>query len=317
MYDEQFMSRALALANSSAKLGEVPVGAVIVKDGKIIAEGMNRRESEKNALFHAETSAVYEACKKLGSWRLCGCEIYVTMEPCPMCAGAILNSRINEVYYGCKNPETGFCGSRFDLFTASGLNAPTVKGGCLENECAAVVKEFFTGIRKEKERNNKAMSISIIAAEGRNREIGGKNALLWRLPSDLKFFKSVTMGKSVIMGRKTFESLPKALPGRQNIVITRNSDFEATGAIVVSSPEEAFETATTPEVFIIGGESIYKEYIDKADKIYLTEVDFTSDEADAYFPEFDKTLFDKEIINEGTDNGLHYTHILFTRRKTE
>ena len=118
------------------------------------------------------------------------------------------------------------------------------------------------------------MTVSMIVAIGSNNEIGKNNDLLWYLPSDLKFFKATTMGKSIIMGRKTFQSLPKALPGRKNIVISSDSNFNAPGAVVVTDIEAALKESETEEVFIIGGASIYKAYFPVADKLYITEVEF-------------------------------------------
>ncbi len=157
------------------------------------------------------------------------------------------------------------------------------------------------------------MTVSMIAAKGTNNEIGGDNKLLWYIPSDLKFFKSCTMGKSIIMGRKTFESLPKALPGRKNIVLSRNADFDAIGATVVTSPEEAIRESETDEVFIIGGESIYKMFLPIADKLYITEVDITCNNADAFFPEFDASLYEKEEVGGGEENSLTFRHIVYTK----
>ncbi len=159
------------------------------------------------------------------------------------------------------------------------------------------------------------MTVSMIVAKGKNNEIGGNNDLLWYIPSDLKFFKATTMGKSIIMGRKTFQSLPKALPGRKNIVISRDASFDASGATVVRDTDAALKESETEEVFIIGGASIYEAYFPVADKLYITEVDFESDKADVFFPEVDLTLWSSEILDEGEENGLKYRHILYTRNK--
>ena len=157
------------------------------------------------------------------------------------------------------------------------------------------------------------MTVSMIVAIGSNNEIGKNNDLLWYLPSDLKFFKATTMGKSIIMGRKTFQSLPKALPGRKNIVISSDSNFNAPGAVVVTDIEAALKESETEEVFIIGGASIYKAYFPVADKLYITEVEFEDKEADVYFPEIDLTMWKKEILDEGEENGLKFKHILYTK----
>lgn len=159
------------------------------------------------------------------------------------------------------------------------------------------------------------MTVSMIVAKGKNNEIGGNNDLLWYIPSDLKFFKATTMGKSIIMGRKTFQSLPKALPGRKNIVITRDTSFEAPGAVTVNDTDCALKESETDEVFIIGGASIYEAYFPMADKLYITEVDFESDKADVFFPEVDLARWTSELLDEGEENGLKYRHILYTRNK--
>ncbi len=157
------------------------------------------------------------------------------------------------------------------------------------------------------------MTVSMIVAKGTNNEIGGNGDLLWHIPSDLKFFKETTMGKSIIMGRKTFQSLPKALPGRKNIVITRDKAFEAPGATVVTDLEAALKESETEEVFIIGGASIYEAFFPKADKLYITEVDFTTDKADVFFPEVDLSQWKREVLKEGKENSLNFRHVLYTR----
>ena len=159
------------------------------------------------------------------------------------------------------------------------------------------------------------MTVSMIAAVGKNNELGKNNSLIWYLPDDLKFFKSTTMGKSIIMGRKTFESLPKALPGRKNIVITRNKDYDKEGACVTSDIQSALKLSETEEVFIIGGETIYKEYLEIADKIYLTEIDAEDSEADAFFPEFDKEKYTREVLMENENNGIKFSHVLYEKKK--
>lgn len=159
------------------------------------------------------------------------------------------------------------------------------------------------------------MTVSIIVAKGKNNEIGKNNELLWHISADLKFFKATTMGKSIIMGRKTFQSLPRALPGRKNIVISRNASFEAPGATVVTDIEAALRESETEEVFIIGGESIYREFIPLADKLYITEVGFEDRDADAFFPELCPEGWEKEILGEGEENSLAYTFTLYTRKK--
>jgi len=150
MTDEQFMRRALALAREAAAEGETPVGAVVVRQGKIEGEGRNRRELGRNALYHAEIEAIDQACKTLGGWRLWECELFVTLEPCPMCAGAIINARIPRIVYGARDPKAGCCGSVVDLFALPFNHRPRAEGGLLEDECAALLKEFFAKLRQSK-----------------------------------------------------------------------------------------------------------------------------------------------------------------------
>ena len=142
------MKLALARARAAARCGEVPIGAVIVKDGEIIATGRNMRETRNNALLHAEIVAIDRACKKLDRWRLHDCTLYVTMEPCPMCAGAIVNSRIKKVVYGCYDKKAGALGSVFNLSDYPLNHRYEVVGGVLENECSAILSDFFKELRK-------------------------------------------------------------------------------------------------------------------------------------------------------------------------
>ena len=145
--DEAFMSLALDLAREAAEEGEVPVGAVIVKDGVVIGTGRNRRESAKNSLAHAEIEAIDAACRHLGGWQLVDCTMYVTLEPCPMCAGAIINARIPRLVQGAMNPKAGSCGSIVDLFLLPYNHHPQVDSGILECECATLLKSFFKKLR--------------------------------------------------------------------------------------------------------------------------------------------------------------------------
>lgn len=145
--DEKFMSAAINLAKNSAELGEVPVGALIVKNDNIISIGYNLRESSRNAAAHAEMMAINSACAALKSWRLSGCELYVTLEPCPMCAGAIINSRILRVIFGAYDLKAGSCGSKVNLFELGYNHRPEMLGGVLEKECSEVLKNFFKGLR--------------------------------------------------------------------------------------------------------------------------------------------------------------------------
>lgn len=148
MNHEEHMKRALEQARKAMSEGEVPVGCVIVDaGGDIIGTGYNRRENERNALAHAELEAINAACKKVNDWRLGGCSLYVTLEPCPMCAGAIINSRIAKVFYGAKEDVSGSCGSVINLFMERFSHSPQVVGGILEQECASLMTEFFKKLR--------------------------------------------------------------------------------------------------------------------------------------------------------------------------
>ena len=150
--DKNFMREAIRLADESVLRGGGPFGAVIVRDGEIVGEGRNRRETAKNALCHAELEAIDAACKALGGWRLWECTLYVTLEPCPMCAGAIVNARIPRVVYGASDPKNGCCGSVVDLFALPFNHRPALTGGLLEAECAALLTEFFERLRLERPR---------------------------------------------------------------------------------------------------------------------------------------------------------------------
>ncbi len=147
MTDEQWMRHALTAAKQAAAEGEVPVGAVIVKEDAVIAVGRNRRECGKNALAHAEIDAINGACEALGGWRVSGCTLYVTLGPCAMCAGAIINARIDRVVYGTADPKAGSCGSLVDLFSLPYNHRPQLVGGVLEDECAACLQDFFRQLR--------------------------------------------------------------------------------------------------------------------------------------------------------------------------
>ena len=160
------------------------------------------------------------------------------------------------------------------------------------------------------------MSYSIIAAVGKNLELGKNNDLIWHLPNDLKFFRSVTSGKTIVMGRRTFESLPKMLPNRKHVVISSSNNFPDE-VLVFSNLDDLLNyfKNSDDEIFIIGGGSIYKLFIDYADKLYLTEIDEECKDADTYFPEFNKEFYDKEIIASNSDNGISYNHVLYKRKK--
>lgn len=148
------MEEALLLAKQSFDEGEVPVGAVVVKDGEIVGRGRNRRENGKNALFHAEISAIDEACRNLGGWRLWQCEMYVTLEPCPMCAGAIINSRIKKVTFGAYDKKAGSFGSVVDFNDLPYNHKPQIEGGIDEKECSGLLSLFFEQLREK--RKNKS-----------------------------------------------------------------------------------------------------------------------------------------------------------------
>lgn len=148
--EQRFMKAALRLAEKAAAEGEVPVGAVVVCDGTIVGRGRNRRESKKNALHHAEIEAIEKACKKLGGWRLHRCDLYVTLEPCPMCTGAIINARIANVYFGTEDRKAGSCGSVINLFELPYNHKPNLCGGVMREECAQVLKDFFAELRRRK-----------------------------------------------------------------------------------------------------------------------------------------------------------------------
>ena len=147
MEDIQFMEASLELAKEAAADGEVPVGCVIVRKGEIVGRGRNRREINKSALAHAEIEAISDACRTLGGWRLWECTLYVTLEPCPMCAGAILNARIPRVVYGASDAKCGAVRSVCSLFSMEFNHHPQVEAGILETECAEVLTEFFQQLR--------------------------------------------------------------------------------------------------------------------------------------------------------------------------
>ena len=159
------------------------------------------------------------------------------------------------------------------------------------------------------------MSYSIIAAIGKNNELGKDNNLIWSIKEDLKFFKDTTMSHPIIMGSKTFYSLPKVLPGRTNIVISSKTDFPE--EVVVFKSIEDLDKAyknSDEELFVIGGGRIYAAFIDKCDKLYLTEIDAECESADTYFPTFDKDKFDREELSSGMDNDISYKHVLYKRK---
>ncbi len=141
--DEYFMHRAIALAKESAAKGEIPVGAVIVREGRIIAEAGNSRELDRSALAHAELTAIGKACEVLGGWRLVGCELFVTLEPCPMCTGAIVNARIPRVVFGASDPKAGAMGGLFHMNSHPLNHHPEIVSGILGDQCAELLRSFF------------------------------------------------------------------------------------------------------------------------------------------------------------------------------
>lgn len=144
---EYFMKLALEEAKKAYELGEIPIGAVVVKNNEVISTGFNKRELNKNALLHAEIEAIYKACEKLGGWRLWECQLYVTLEPCPMCAGAIVNAHIPKVYFGAYDKKNGSCGSAINVLNMSNNFKPEYEGGILEEECSLLIKDFFKKLR--------------------------------------------------------------------------------------------------------------------------------------------------------------------------
>lgn len=150
MTDKDFMLKALELAREAYDEDEVPVGAVVVRNGEIVGTGRNRREKDKNALAHAEIEAINNACKNLGGWRLWECELFVTLEPCPMCAGAIINSRIKRVIFGAYDYKAGSCGSVNNLFDFPYNHSPELTGGFMQEECSKILKDFFKRLRETK-----------------------------------------------------------------------------------------------------------------------------------------------------------------------
>lgn len=150
-YREKFMKEALKEARKAYEKDEIPVGAVIVKDGKVISRAYNTKETSKNAVSHAEILAIQKACKKLGAWRLLDCEMYVTLEPCPMCAGAIINSRISKIHIGTDDEKTGACGSKLNLLEDYKFNHNVqVEKYILKEECSEILKSFFRSLRERK-----------------------------------------------------------------------------------------------------------------------------------------------------------------------
>lgn len=151
MNNEKWMKEAIKQAKKAAQKDEVPIGCVIVKDDQIIARAYNKREMKQCSTAHAEILAIEKACKKLGSWRLEDCDLYATLEPCPMCSGAIIQSRIRNVIFGAYDPKGGCMGSNMNINDVRGFNHyPDIEGGILQDECSRLLKEFFKAKRKKK-----------------------------------------------------------------------------------------------------------------------------------------------------------------------
>lgn len=150
MTDQELMQAALEEARLAFEAGEVPVGAVIAKDGEIIARAHNLRETGKNALYHAELMAIDQACQTLGGWRLWQCELFVTLEPCPMCSGAIINSRLRRIVYAASDPKAGCCGSLTDLFSLPFNHHPIIEHGLMEAEAQQLLQAFFASLRQKR-----------------------------------------------------------------------------------------------------------------------------------------------------------------------
>ena len=150
MTDQELMQAALEEARLAFEAGEVPVGAVIAKDGEIIARAHNLRETGKNALYHAELMAIDQACQALGGWRLWQCELFVTLEPCPMCSCAIINSRLRRIVYAASDPKAGCCGSLTDLFALPFNHHPIIEHGLMEEEAQQLLQAFFASLRQKR-----------------------------------------------------------------------------------------------------------------------------------------------------------------------
>lgn len=155
--DERYMKEAIRQARKAEAIGDVPIGCVIVYEGKIIARGYNRRNKEKTVLAHAELAAMRKACKKIGDWRLEGCTMYITLEPCQMCSGAILQARVDRIVIGCMNPKAGCAGSILNLLNMKEFNHQVeVERGVLEEECSEMLKSFFKKLRVRLKEEKKA-----------------------------------------------------------------------------------------------------------------------------------------------------------------
>lgn len=159
--DRDYMALALLAAQVSGASGEVPVGAILVHPSRgFLSYGINGRESAKNALWHAEMEAIDRGCRCLGGWRLTGCTLYVTLEPCPMCAGAIINARIRTVYYGADDSKAGSCGSLINLFDVAYNHKPEIVKGLMKEQCSGILTDFFRDLRKKRKEQRKLQRLS-------------------------------------------------------------------------------------------------------------------------------------------------------------
>ena len=162
--------------------------------------------------------------------------------------------------------------------------------------------------------------LGMIAAIGKNRELGKKGDLIWNLPNDLKFFKETTMGKTVVMGKNTFNSLPRMLPGRKHVILTDNDDFNKDVSVCEIFYDKdnlisyVQELAKTQDIYVIGGASMYAMFVNICDFMYLTEIDAEDKEADVYFPRFNKEEWEREIVGKNSDNNICYNHVKYTRK---
>lgn len=156
MEKEKYMKIALKEAKKASKIGEIPVGAIIVKNGEVISKGYNKKQTKNDPTEHAEIIAIKKACKKLGEWRLLDCEMYVTLEPCAMCAGALIQSRLKKIYIGTMDEKTGSCGSVFNLLKDYKFNhVVEIETGVLSDECSKIIKDFFKDLRELKKQNRR------------------------------------------------------------------------------------------------------------------------------------------------------------------
>ena len=229
--DEKWMREAICQAKLASKAGEVPVGAVIVRNGKLIAADFNHREQQKNALCHAELSVIEKACQQCGGWRLEDCELFVTLEPCPMCAGAAINARLKRVVFGAYDPKNGACGSVANLMTLPFTHQPALTCGVSEQECAALLTDFFAGRRQTKTSGKKGIIFEL-------------NGTLWDSSLSLtkawnkilsEYGSSVSLQKAVKLTEQSpsviAQQLLPALSARESLPVIERC-FEAEGVFL-------------------------------------------------------------------------------------